>query len=74
MSIDAVPTAVTGTYGIGIGFEGTTTINRKDWGVTSNAPPETGGVLVGEKVTLEFEVSAIGADGSDVRDAEGVIR
>ena len=42
-----------------IGLEGTATINRKDWGVTWNAPLETGGVLVGEKVTLEFEVSAI---------------
>ena len=42
-----------------IGFEGKTVINRKDWGVTWNAPLEAGGVLVGEKVTLEFEVSAI---------------
>ena len=42
-----------------LGFEGKTTINRKDWGVTWNAALEAGGVLVGEKVTLEFEVSAI---------------
>jgi polyisoprenoid-binding protein YceI len=42
-----------------IGFEGKTTINRKDWGVAWNAALEAGGVLVGEKVTLEFEVSAI---------------
>jgi polyisoprenoid-binding protein YceI len=42
-----------------IGLEGTTTINRKDWGVTWNAPLETGGVLVSEKVTLEFDVSAV---------------
>lgn len=41
------------------GFEGSTTINRKDWGLTWNAPLETGGVLVSEKVTLEFDVSAI---------------
>jgi len=41
------------------GFEGSTTINRKDWGVSFNAPLETGGVLVGENVTLEFEVAAI---------------
>ena len=45
-----------------IGLEGTTTINRKDWGVNWNAALETGGVLVGEKVTLEFEVSAIRTD------------
>ena len=42
-----------------IGFEGTTTVNRKDWGVNWNAALEAGGVLVGENVTLEFEVSAI---------------
>jgi polyisoprenoid-binding protein YceI len=45
-----------------IGLEGKTTVNRKDWGVTWNAPLEAGGVLVGEKVTLEFEVSAIRND------------
>ena len=42
-----------------IGFEGTTTVNRKDWGVNWNAALEAGGVLVGEKVVLEFDVSAI---------------
>ncbi len=42
-----------------IGLEGTTTINRKDWGVNWNAALEAGGVLVSEKVTLEFEVSAV---------------
>ncbi len=47
-----------------IGLEGSTTINRKDWGVTWNAALETGGFLVSEKVTLEFEVSAIQADGA----------
>ena len=34
-------------------------INRKDYGVTWNAALETGGVLVSDKITLEFEVSAI---------------
>jgi polyisoprenoid-binding protein YceI len=42
-----------------IGFEGSVVINRKDWGVSWNAALETGGVLVSEKVTLEFEISAI---------------
>jgi polyisoprenoid-binding protein YceI len=44
-----------------LGFEGSTTVNRKDWGVNWNAALEAGGVLVSEKVTLEFEVSAIRA-------------
>lgn len=42
-----------------VGFEGGTTINRKDYGVEWNAPLEAGGVLVSDKVTLEFEISAI---------------
>jgi polyisoprenoid-binding protein YceI len=42
-----------------VGFEGQVVVNRKDWGLTWNAALETGGVLVSDKVTLEFEVSAI---------------
>jgi polyisoprenoid-binding protein YceI len=42
-----------------IGFEGSTVINRNDWNVNFNAVLEAGGFLVGEKVTLEFEISAI---------------
>lgn len=42
-----------------IGFEGKTTINRQEYGVTFNAPLEGGGVLVSDKITLEFEISAI---------------
>jgi polyisoprenoid-binding protein YceI len=42
-----------------IGFEGSVVINRKDWGVSWNAALETGGVLVSEKIALEFEISAI---------------
>ncbi|GHD23000.1 YceI family protein [Nocardiopsis kunsanensis] len=45
-----------------VGFEGSTTINRNDFGVNWNAALETGGVLVGEKVVLEFEVSLIKQD------------
>ncbi|MEJ7833195.1 MAG: YceI family protein [Nocardioides sp.] len=42
-----------------VGFEGGTTINRGDWGLTFNAALETGGVLVSEKIKLEFDISAI---------------
>ncbi|MBV8949719.1 MAG: YceI family protein [Actinobacteria bacterium] len=42
-----------------LGLEGSVTINRKDWGVQWNAALEGGGVLVSDKVVLEFEVSAI---------------
>jgi polyisoprenoid-binding protein YceI len=44
------------------GFEGSLVINRKDWGVNWNTALEAGGVLVSEKVTLEFDVSAIKSD------------
>ena len=42
-----------------VGFEGSTTINRADWGLSFNAALETGGVLVSEKVKLDFDISAI---------------
>ncbi len=42
-----------------LGLEGSVVVNRKDWGVNWNAALEAGGLLVSEKVTLEFEVSAI---------------
>jgi len=42
-----------------LGFEGGTTISRKDWGVTWNAALEAGGVMVSDKVNLEFEVEAV---------------
>ncbi|MFC5824223.1 YceI family protein [Nonomuraea insulae] len=41
------------------GFEGSTVINRKDYGVNFNAVLETGGVMISEKITLEFDLSAI---------------
>ena len=42
-----------------LGFEGATTINRSDWGLSFNAVLDTGGVLVSEKIKLEFDISAI---------------
>jgi len=42
-----------------VGFEGAATINRKEWDLTWNAALETGGVLVSERIKLEFDVSAI---------------
>ncbi len=42
-----------------VGFEGETVVNRKDFGLTWNAALETGGVLVSDKIKLEFDISAI---------------
>lgn len=47
-----------------LGFEGTAVINRKDWGVNFNAALDTGGVLVSDRISLEFDVSAIRLVGS----------
>lgn len=42
-----------------IGFEGTTQISRKDFGLTWNVPLDTGGVLVSDKIKIELDVSAV---------------
>ncbi|MEV8093665.1 YceI family protein [Kitasatospora sp. NPDC085879] len=42
-----------------VGFEGRTTVDRTEWGLTYNAALETGGVLIGEKVKLTFDISAV---------------
>jgi len=42
-----------------IGFEGTTTVRRSDFGMTFNAALETGGVLVSDAIVLEIEISAV---------------
>ena len=41
------------------GFEGTRRVNRRDWGLEWQRALDTGGVLVSEKITLEFEISAV---------------
>ena len=40
---------------------GTTKINRKDFGLTWNAVLETGGILVGDDVTITLDVQFIKA-------------
>lgn len=42
-----------------VGFEGETTVNRKDWGLNWNVALEAGGLLVSEKVKLKLDVSAV---------------
>ncbi|MCF2588205.1 YceI family protein [Brevibacterium sp. UCMA 11752] len=41
------------------GLEGKRRIDRKDWGVTWNTTLDSGGLLVSDKITLEFELSLI---------------
>ncbi|MBM9432672.1 YceI family protein [Flaviflexus equikiangi] len=42
-----------------VGLEGSVVVNRKDWNIDFDVPLATGGLLVSEKITLEFEISAI---------------
>ncbi|MFF8279375.1 YceI family protein [Streptomyces lateritius] len=52
--------AATDVYGNErVGFEGSAEILRSDWGLKWNAALETGGVMVSDKVKLNFDISAI---------------
>ena len=44
-----------------IGVSATTKINRKDFGLTWNAALETGGILVGEEVTITLDIQFVKA-------------
>jgi polyisoprenoid-binding protein YceI len=44
-----------------IGISATTRINRKDYGLTWNAALETGGILVGDEVTITLDVQFVKA-------------
>lgn len=45
-----------------IGFTATTSIQRKDFGLTWNQALEAGGVLVGDTVDIELNVQAVAAE------------
>lgn len=45
--------------GTRIGFEGTTQISRKEWGVDFNIPMDGGRLLVGDKVDITVAVQAV---------------
>jgi len=44
-----------------VGLSGITKIDRKDFGLTWNAALETGGILVGEEVTISLDVQFVKA-------------
>lgn len=50
------------------GFEGTRRIDRREYGLEWNMLLDSGGFLVSEKITLEFEISAI-KRGTDAQQA-----
>jgi polyisoprenoid-binding protein YceI len=44
---------------VSAGFSASTKINRKDWGLVWNVALETGGVLVGDEVTINIELEIV---------------
>ena len=58
-TVELTGTAVDPWGNTRLGLEATAVMNRKDWGLTWNTALEAGGVLVGDKITLEVEISAI---------------
>ncbi|KOU54848.1 polyisoprenoid-binding protein [Streptomyces sp. MMG1533] len=42
-----------------VGFDGTTTIDRSEWGLTYSTKLAEGGAMVSEKVRLQFDIAAI---------------
>ena len=59
LDVEYTGTATDSFGNVRVGFEGSAQLNRKDFGVNWNALLEGGGVMVSDKVTVEFEVSAI---------------
>lgn len=53
------------------GFEGSRRINRRDFGLEWNMPLDSGGMLVSEKISLEFEISAIKRVGDQSEPGDG---
>ena len=45
------------------GFEGSRRIDRRDWGISWNTPLDSGGLLVSDRIQLEFELSLIKSQG-----------
>ncbi len=47
-----------------VGFEGAGSLQRSDWGLTWNVVLEAGGLVVSDRIDLEFDLSAIKEGGS----------
>ncbi len=53
------------------GFSAKTKINRKDWGLTWNQGLETGGVLVGDEISISIDLEVV-QQAVEVEEAEAV--
>lgn len=54
---------VTDPWGnVRVGFEGSTTINRQDWGISWSKSLDTGGLVVADEVKIEIHIEGIKQD------------
>lgn len=54
------------------GFSASTTISRKEWGLTWNGALETGGVLVGDDIKITMDLAAVQPDVAATKSAARV--
>lgn len=59
LDVDFVGTSKSPWGSNAYGFEANTKINRKDWGLVWNVGLETGGVLVGEEISIHIDVELV---------------
>lgn len=59
IAVEATGTAVDPFGNTRAGFEGTSELSRKDFGLTWNVALETGGFLVSDNIKLQLDISAI---------------
>jgi polyisoprenoid-binding protein YceI len=59
LKVEYVGTAKSPWGATSYGFNGRTVINRKDWNLVWNVALETGGVLVGDEITIDIEVELV---------------
>lgn len=59
LTVEATPLMKDPWGGTRVGFSGKTKINRKEFGLTWNAALETGGVVVGEDITITLEAEFV---------------
>ncbi len=45
------------------GFSAAATVSRKDFGIDFNVPLDAGGILIGDKVTIELEIQLVPTEG-----------
>jgi polyisoprenoid-binding protein YceI len=59
VDVEYVGTSVSPWGATAFGFEGSTRINRKDWGLVWNVALETGGVLVSDEIAINLELEVV---------------